>query len=128
MAPTLDELLEQDPGWYALPETADAPDGLADPACPEALKQEVRWWRAVALGRAGDWDEVSALAEAGLAEPFSFRESMRLACLHCLSGAVEEAEHVISMAVQMGGDEALPGRVAAWCEREGLREAAARLR
>jgi hypothetical protein len=122
----LDILLAHDPVWAPPSGEAAAWQRHAETA-PEALRQEVRWWRALAAGRAGDWEAVSALAEAGLAEPFSVRESARLAFLHCLSGRVEEAEHVISQAVQLHGDERLPGRMAAWCEREGLREAARRL-
>lgn len=94
---------------------------------PRPLQEEARWWQALERGRAGDWDAVSALAEAGLGEPFSPREALRLAALHCLSGSVEEAEHVLSQLVQLHGDPELPGQVAAWCEREGL-AAAARLR
>lgn len=126
----LDILLAQDPGWIPPPAEAAAWRRHAEstPVAPEALRQELRWWQALAAGRAGDWEAVSALAEAGLGEPFSVRESSRLAFLHCLSGRVEEAEHVISQAVQLHGDERLPGRVAAWCLREGLGEAAARLR
>jgi len=126
----LDVLLEHEPGWAPPPDEAAGWRRFAEeePTPPEALLQEMRWWRALAAGRAGDWAAVSALAEAGLAEPFSVRESARLAFLHCLSGRVEEAEHVISQAVQLHGDEQLPRRMAAWCEREGLVEAAARLR
>jgi len=91
-------------------------------------EHEARWAAALAAGRAGDWEAVTALAEAGLAEPFSPREALRLAFLHCLSGSVAEAEHVLAQAVQLHGDEALPGQLAAWCEREGLGAAAARLR
>jgi hypothetical protein len=123
-------LLAQDPSWAPPPEEATAWGRWAESAAgaPEALGHELRWWRALAAGRAGDWEAVSALAEAGLAEPFSVRESARLAFLHCLSGRVEEAEHVVAQAVQLHGDEGLPGRLAAWCEREGLHEAARRLR
>jgi Flp pilus assembly protein TadD len=126
----LDLLLSHDVDWSPPPGDAAAWSRHADatPDAPEALRQEVRWWRALAAGRAGDWAAVSALAEAGLAEPFSVRESARLAFLHCLSGRVEEAEHVISQAVQLHGEERLPARMAAWCEREGLVEAARRLR
>ena len=124
----LPALLARDPGWRPPPGEGDAWVAWAGTAeAPEALRQEVRWWQAAALGRAGDWDAVTALAGAGLAEPFSVRESTRLAFLHCLSGAVEEAEHVVAQAVQLHGDEGLPGRMAAWCAREGLVAAAARL-
>lgn len=125
----LDILLAHDPDWSPPPEEAAAWRRHAESTAeaPEALRRELRWWQALAAGRAGDWEAVSALAEAGLAEPFSVRESARLAFLHCLSGRVEEAEHVISQAVQLHGDERLPGRMAAWCRREGLLDAAARL-
>jgi len=126
---SLDILLAHDPDWTPPPEEAAAwrRHAEATAEAPEALRRELRWWQALAAGRAGDWEAVSALAEAGLAEPFSVRESARLAFLHCLSGRVEEAEHVISQAVQLHGDERLPGRMAAWCRREGLLDAAARL-
>ncbi|MBK9519915.1 MAG: hypothetical protein IPO09_21850 [Anaeromyxobacter sp.] len=95
---------------------------------PRPLQDEARWWRALERGRAGDWEAVGTLAEAGLGEPYSPREALRLAALHCLSGSVAEAEHVLSQLVQLHGDPGLPGQVAAWCEREGLLAAAARLR
>src|SRR5512144_812972 len=129
MPATLAALLDRDPSWE--PEGPEADRwrlAAARPDAPEPLRQEVRWWDALAAGRAGDWDAVSALAEAGLAEPFSPREALRLAFLHCLSGSVAEAEHVVSQAVQLHGDEALPARLAAWCERAGLAGAAAALR
>ncbi len=120
-------LLDRDASWYpsaeaALPWLCRA----AEPDAPPALALEVRWWRAVEAARANDWPTVSALAEQGLAEPFSEREAIRLALLHCMSGSVAEAEHVIAQAVQLGSDESLPRRLAAACEREGLLEAAAR--
>jgi hypothetical protein len=128
-APDPMPLLVQDPWWEPSGlEAAAWRQAAASPQAAEPLRQEVRWWDALAAGRAGDWEGVSALAEAGLAEPFSPREALRLAFLHCLSGAVAEAEHVLSQAVQLHGDEALPGRLAAWCERAGLGAAAARLR
>jgi hypothetical protein len=65
---------------------------------------------------------------AGLAEPFSEREAVRLAFLHCLSGSLDEAEHVIAQAVQTASDASLPRRFADLCEREGLADAAARFR
>jgi hypothetical protein len=120
---------QRDPTWAPSPAEAagwEAAAGQADAA--EPLRCELRWWQALAAGRAGDWPAVTALAEAGLAEPCSDREAVRLACLHCLSGAVAEAEHVLAQAVQLHGDEGLAERVAAWCEREGLAVAAARLR
>lgn len=128
-AAALDALLARAPWWE--PDAAEAGTwrrSAAAPGAPEPLLREVRFWDALAAGRAGDWDAVSALAEAGLGEPFSTREALRLAFLHCLSGAVEEAEHVLSQAVQHRGDEALPGQLAGWCERAGLAGAAARLR
>jgi hypothetical protein len=127
--PGLGPLLAREPWWEPpAPDAAAWRAAAAAPGAPEPLLREVRWWDALAAGRAGDWDAVSALAEAGLAEPFSPREALRLAWLHCLSGSVEEAEHVLSQAVQLHGDEALPGQLAAWCERAGLGAAAARLR
>jgi hypothetical protein len=102
-----------------------APRAEADGA-PEPLAREARWWRAVDAARAGDWEAVGALAEQGLAEPWSEREAVRLAFLHCLSGSLEEAEHVLSQAVQSGADEGLLRRFAGWCAREGLPAAAAR--
>lgn len=124
---SLEALLGSDPAWYPSAEEA-VPwlQRLADPEAPAALAQEVRWWRAVEAARARDWPAVSALAEQGLAEPFSEREAIRLALLHCMSGSVAEAEHVIAQAVQLGSDESLPRRFAAACEREGLLAAAAR--
>ncbi len=126
----LQALLRLDP--WMVPANGDEAEAwraaAAAPVAPEPLRQEVRWWDALAAGRAGDWDAVTALAEAGLAEPFSAREGLRLAFLHCLSGAVEEAEHVLSQAVQLHGAGALPDQLAAWCEREGLATASARLR
>lgn len=122
-------LLATDPWWEPPAQEAGAwAAAAAAPDAPPPLLAEARWWAALAAGRAGDWEAVSALAEAGLAEPFSPRESLRLAFLHCLSGSVEEAEHVLSQAVQLHGDGALPGALAAWCERAGLAGAAARLR
>jgi hypothetical protein len=90
--------------------------------------QEIRWWRARDAADRGDWDRVTALAAEGLAEPFSEREAVRLALLHCVSGSLEQAEHLIAQAVQTSSDESLPRRFAEWCEREGLHAAAARFR
>jgi hypothetical protein len=127
-AADLGALLARDPAWRPSPDEA-APwlARAAAPDAPPALAQEVRWWKAWEAGRAGDWRAVSALADEGLAEPFSEREAFRLALLHCLSGAVEEAEHVIAQAVQSVAPETLPRRVADACAREGLAEAARRL-
>jgi hypothetical protein len=125
----LDALLARDPAWRPAPAAA-APwiAAARSPDAPPALLQEVRWWRARAAADRGDWDEVSALAEDGLAEPFSEREAVRLALLHCVSGNFDQAEHVIAQAVQTASDEALPRRFSAWCAREGLPEAAERFR
>lgn len=126
---TLGELLDHDAVWY--PSAEEAHPWLrsaVEPGAPEALVQEIRWWRAVDAARAGDWAAVSALAEAGLAAPFSEREAIRLALLHCMSGSLAEAEHVIAQAVQLGSDESLPHRLAAACAREGMVEAAERFR
>ena len=125
----LEPLLARDPAWRPSPE--EAARWLAAAAAPgpsAVLLQEVRWWRARDAAARGDWDAVSALAEEGLAEPFSEREAVRLALLHCLSGSLAEAEHVIAQAVQTSSDEALPRRFAALCAREGLADAAARFR
>lgn len=122
-------LLDRDPAWH--PSADEATPWLrraAEPDAPPALARELRWWRAFEAGLARDWSAVSALAEQGLAEPFSEREAIRLALLHCMSGSLEEAEHVIAQAIQLGSDESLLGRFAAFCEREGLLEAAARFR
>ncbi len=124
-----DALLASDPAWR--PPAAEAAPWLAAadaPDAPAALACEVRWWSARDAAARGDWDAVSALAEAGLAGPCTEREAIRLALLHCLSGSLEEAEHVIAQAVQTSSDERLPRRFAALCEREGLAEAAARFR
>jgi hypothetical protein len=125
----LDALLARDPAWRPSPEEA-APwlAAAATAGAPEPLLREVRWWRAREAAARGDWEAVSALADAGLAEPFSEREAVRLALLHCLSGSLEEAEHVIAQAVQTSSDERLPRRFAGWCAREGLDAAAARFR
>jgi lambda repressor-like predicted transcriptional regulator len=122
-------LLARDPAWRPAPaEAARWVAVAAEPGAPEALVREVRWWRAREAAGRGDWDGVSALAEEGLAEPFSEREAVRLALLHCLSGSVAEAEHVIAQAVQTSSDEGLPRRFADLCAREGLAGAAARFR
>lgn len=128
-------LLARDPAWRPSPaaaeEAAEAASWVAAaaaPGAPEPLRCEVRWWRAREAADRGDWDAVSALAEEGLAEPLSERESVRLALLHCISGSLVEAEHVIAQAIQVSSPEDLLDRFAAWCEREGLAEAAARFR
>lgn len=124
----LDALLSRDPAWRPAPaEAAPWLARAAEPGAPEALAREVRWWWAWEAARRGDWASVSALADQGVGEPFSEREAFRLALLHCVSGAVEEAEHVIAQAVQGVADEGLPRRVAEACAREGLDEAARRL-
>lgn len=131
MLAALEPLLLSDPLAEPAP-SGPTPAELArlepPPGASAPLLAELRWWRALSRGRAGDWGAVSGLADEGLGEPFSARESLRLAALHCLSGSVEEAEHVLSQAVQLHGDAALPAEVARWCERHGLAEAAARLR
>jgi hypothetical protein len=126
---SLDALLARDPvqrpspaaeaGWRRL---------AAAEGAPPALAQEVRWWTALDLAARGAWEAIGPLAEEGLGEPYSEREAVRLAFLHCLSGSFEEAEHVLAQAVQSGADEALLARFAGWCAREGLAEAAARFR
>jgi hypothetical protein len=125
----VEALLARDPVWRPPPE--EAARWLAHagaPGAPPALAQEARWWRAREAAARGEWGRVSALAAEGLGEPFSEREAVRLAFLHCASGALGEAEHVIAQAVQTSSDETLPRRFAAWCEREGLARAAERFR
>jgi hypothetical protein len=125
----VEALLARDPAWRPAPADAAAwVAAAAAPGAPAALLCEVRWWRARDAADRGDWDGVSALAAEGLAEPFSEREAVRLAFLHCASGSLEEAEHVVAQAVQTVSDESLPRRFAEWCEREGLAGAAARFR
>jgi hypothetical protein len=125
----LAEVLARDQVWRPPPEEVRRWEERAEaPGAPEALVREARWWRAREAAEGGAWDRVSALAEEGLAEPLSEREAVRLAFLHCASGSLEEAEHVIAQAVQTSSDESLPRRFAAWCEREGLGAAAARFR
>lgn len=126
---TVEDLLARDPAWRPAPaEAARWEAEAARPGAPEALLREVRWWRAWEAARARAWERVTAQAEAGLGEPFSEREYVRLALLHVLSGSLGEAEHVIAQAVQHAVDEGLPRRFAALCAREGLAEAAARFR
>jgi hypothetical protein len=122
-------LLARDPAWRPAPDEAAPWIRAAEaPGAPAALVHEVRWWRAREAADRRDWGAVSALAEEGLGEPFGEREAVRLALLHCASGSLEEAEHVIAQAVQTVSGEDLPRRLAAWLEREGLAEAAARFR
>jgi hypothetical protein len=122
-------LLARDPAWRPSPgEAAAWLSAAAAPDAPAALVQEIRWWRARDAADRGDWDRVTALAAEGLAEPFSEREAVRLALLHCVSGSLDQAEHVIAQAVQTSSDESLPRRFADWCDREGLHAAAARFR
>lgn len=124
-----DALLVRDPVWRPAPAEAETWRRAAEaPDAPEALRREVRWWSARDAADQGDWDAVSALADAGLAEPFSEREAVRLAFLHCCSGSLAEAEHVVAQAVQTASDESLPRRFAEWCAREGLVDAAVRFR
>lgn len=123
----LSALLARDPAWRAAPgEAAPWLAAAGAPGAPEALLREVRWWRARDAAERGDWDAVTALAGEGLAEPFSEREAVRLALLHCVSGSLAEAEHVIAQAIQTVSGEDLLARFAAWCAREGLPAAAAR--
>jgi hypothetical protein len=123
----LGDLLARDPVARPAPsEEAGWRARAADPGAPAALRREVAWWRARDAAAAGDWDAVGALAEEGLAEPGSEREAVRLAFLHCRSGDLAEAAHVLAQAVQTSSDESLPRRFAAWCRREGLAEAAER--
>jgi hypothetical protein len=122
-------LLTRDPVWRPAATEAEPWIRAAEaPGAPDDLLREVRWWRARDAADRGAWEVVSALAETGLAEPFSEREAVRLAFLHCASGSVEEAEHVLAQAVQTASDETLPRRFAEWCAREGLAAAAARFR
>jgi hypothetical protein len=120
-------LLARDPVWR--PSGAEAEPWLlaaAEPGAPAALLHEVRWWRARDAAALGDWGTVTALAAEGLGEALSEREAVRLAFLHCASGDLEQAEHVIAQAVQTVSAEDLPRRFSAWCAREGLAGAAAR--
>ena len=122
-------LLARDPVWRPDPREAEPWRRAAEaPGAAAALAHELRWWRAREAAERGDWPEASALAEQGLGEPFSERELVRLAFLHCLSGSLGEAEHVVAQAVQTVSDESLPRRFSEWCAREGLAEAAARFR
>ncbi len=126
---SVDELLARDPVWR--PATAEADPYLraaAAPGAPAALLGEVRWWRARDAAERGDWGAVTALAAQGLGEAYSEREAVRLAFLHCASGDLEQAEHVIAQSVQTVSAESLPRRFSEWCAREGLAEAAARFR
>ncbi len=128
-SPDAAALLARDPvGRPAAAERAALARAAEAPGAPLALVREARWWRARDAAEHGEWDEVSSLAEQGLAEPLSERELVRLAFLHCASGNLAEAEHVIAQAVQTVSDESLPRRFAAWCAREGLAAAAARFR
>lgn len=123
-------LLARDPVWRPSPEEAAEAEQWAlaarAPDAPEDLVREVRWWRAREAADRADWETVSRLADDGLAAPLSERESVRLAFLHCVSGSLDEAEHVLAQAVQSGSAETLLGRFAHWCAREGLTEAAER--
>jgi hypothetical protein len=128
-SPDPDVLLARDPVWSPGPAEAEPWVRAAEAAgAPEGLVREVRWWRARAAAARGDWGAVSALADEGLAEPLSEREAVRLAFLHCVSGDLEEAEHVLAQAVQTTSAESLLGSFSEWCAREGLEAAAARFR
>lgn len=125
----LDALLARDPVWR--PPSGDAEPWVraaAAPGAPVTLRHEVRWWRAREAAERGDWGVVTALAAEGLGEAYSEREAVRLAFLHCASGDLAQAEHLVAQAVQTVSEESLPRRFSAWCEREGLAEAAARFR
>jgi len=125
----LGALLARDPAWR--PGPAEAEPWLraaAEPGAPEALLHEVRWWRARDAAERGGWGTVTALAAEGLGEAYSEREAVRLAFLHCASGDLEQAEHVIAQAVQTVSAESLPRRFSGWCAREGLAKAAERFR
>jgi hypothetical protein len=129
VSPEPDALLSRDPVWRPAPAEAEPWVRAAEVAgAPEGLVREVRWWRAREAAARGDWDAVSHLADEGLGEPFSEREAVRLAFLHCMSGSLEEAEHVLAQAVQTTSAESLLGRFSEWCAREGLDAAAARFR
>jgi hypothetical protein len=126
---TLEMLLSRDAAWR--PSPADAPGWIAEATragSPDALRQEARWWQAHEAALRADWDRVTALAGEGLGEPFSEREAVRLALLHVISGDVEEAQHVLSQAIQWRSDEALLVRFGELCAREGFAEAAALFR
>ena len=123
----LEAVLARDPLWRPTEQEVAPLAAEADRAgAPDVLCQEVRWWRAFRAAERKDWEEASRLAEVGLGEPFSEREAVRIAFLHCLSGDLAAAEHSIAQAVQTASDESLPHRFAAWCRREGLLEAAER--
>ena len=125
----VEALLARDPVWR--PAAAEAEGwarAAAAPGAPAALRHELRWWRARDAAERGDWSAVTALAAEGIAEAGSEREAVRLAFLHCASGDLEQAEHLVAQAVQTVSAESLPRRFAEWCAREGLAEAAARFR
>ncbi|HEY6100372.1 MAG TPA: hypothetical protein VIW03_13130 [Anaeromyxobacter sp.] len=129
MRPDPAALLARDPVWRPDPREAEPWLRSADaPGAPPEILREIRWWRARQAAERRDWPAVSALAEAGLGDPFSERELVRLAFLHCLSGSLAEAEHVIAQAVHTVSAESLPRRFSEWCAREGLAAAAARFR
>jgi hypothetical protein len=120
-------VLARDPAWRPTPAEAEPwLRAAAEPGAPAALLHEVRWWRAREAAERGDWGAVTVLAAEGLGEPYSEREAVRLAFLHCASGDLEEAEHVIAQSVQTVSEESLPRRFAEWCAREGLADAAER--
>ncbi len=125
----VEALLARDPVWRPTPAEADAwLSAAARPGAPAALLHEVRWWRARDAADRGDWGAVTALAAEGLGEAWTEREAVRLAFLHCASGDLEQAEHLVAQSVQTVSDESLPARFSEWCAREGLAEAAARFR
>jgi hypothetical protein len=123
---TLDLLLSRDPAWRPAPgDTARWVEEATRPGSPLGLVQEARWWQAHEAALRSDWERVTALAGEGLGEPFSERESFRLALLHVISGDLEEAQHVLSQAIQWRSDESLLRRFAQTCAAEGLANAAA---
>ncbi len=125
----LEALLARDPIWRPAPAEADPwLTAAARPGAPAALLLVVRGWRARDAADRRDWGEVTALAAEGLADAFSEREGVRLAFLHCASGDLDQAEHLVAQSVQTASDESLPRRFSEWCAREGLAEAAARFR
>jgi hypothetical protein len=122
-------LLAHDPVWRPSPAEAEPwVRAAAEAGAPEALLQEVRWWRAREAADRGEWGEVTTLAAEGLGDAFSEREGVRLAFLHAASGDLEQAEHLIAQSVQTVSAESLPSRFAEWCAREGLAAAAERFR
>ena len=125
----VEALLARDPVWRPAPAEAEPwVRAAAAPGAPVAIRHEVRWWRARDAAERGEWGAATALAAEGLGEAWSEREAVRLAFLHCASGDLDLAEHLIAQAVQTVSAESLPRRFSEWCAREGLADAAARFR